>query len=115
MFYILNEARQVVSATLEEWSDYYNTNDRHLCKTQVRDGAWVSTVFLGIDHGWGGGTPLVFESMAFTCEHEKHIAFGREVDGVGEELDQERYCTYDQALRGHERMVEKWAKAREDA
>jgi hypothetical protein len=37
---------------------------------------WVSTIFLGMDHNWGGGRPLLFETMAFwgacgACEQER--------------------------------------------
>lgn len=51
----------------------------------------VSTVWLGLDHNFGGGTPLIFETMVF-----------------GGILDQEcdRYPTEEQALAGHEKMLE---------
>lgn len=26
---------------------------------------WVSTVFMGLDHNWGDGPPLLFETMVF--------------------------------------------------
>lgn len=48
----------------------------------------VSTVFLGIDHGWDG-IPLWFETMTF--------------GPVGEHCW--RYTTWDEAERGHAAMV----------
>lgn len=47
----------------------------------------ISTVFLGMDHSFSGGTPVLFETMIF----------GGEYDGY-----QERYCTWDEAERGHQ-------------
>lgn len=54
----------------------------------------VSTIFLCIDHGWGEGPPIIFETMVF-----------------GGPLDQEqwRYSTEAQALAGHARAI-KWVK-----
>lgn len=46
----------------------------------------VSTTFLGIDHGFGGGLPVVFETMIF---------------GGPRDLYQMRYCTWEEAERGH--------------
>ncbi len=34
------------------------------------DDVAVSTVFLGMDHGWGGGRILLYETMIFGGEHE---------------------------------------------
>lgn len=63
--------------------------DNRVAKTTVGD-VEVSTVWLGIDHQYGDGPPLIFETMVF--------------DGP---LDQEceRYSTEEQAKAGHEAMV----------
>jgi hypothetical protein len=50
----------------------------------------VSTVFLGLDHQWGDGPPLVFETMIFGGEHDQY---------------QERYSTWDEAEAGHKQGV----------
>lgn len=50
----------------------------------------VSTVFLGLDHSFGFGPPLLFESMIF---------------GIDGDTYQEWYTTYDQAKEGHARAV----------
>jgi hypothetical protein len=47
----------------------------------------VSTVFLGMDHSFGGGSPVLFETMIFGGEHDQY---------------QERYCTWDEAEKGHQ-------------
>ncbi len=31
----------------------------------------VSTVHLGLDHAWGCGPPLIFETMVFGGEHDQ--------------------------------------------
>jgi hypothetical protein len=46
----------------------------------------VSTVFLGIDHNFGNGPPLLFETMVF----------GGEYDGYCK-----RYSTWEEAEGGH--------------
>lgn len=50
----------------------------------------MSTVFLGLDHNFSGGEPILFETMIF----------GGPLDG-----EQRRYHTYDQAERGHTEAV----------
>jgi len=47
----------------------------------------VSTVFLGIDHAFGSGPPLLFETMIFGGKYDEY---------------QERYSTWAQAEAGHE-------------
>jgi hypothetical protein len=54
----------------------------------------VSTVWLGLDHNFTGGTPLIFESMAFSR--------------FGASIDCQRYSTLDEALKGHKAMVKKY-------
>lgn len=74
------------------WGEWYmagGIDARRVALTEVAPGISVSTVFLSIDHGWGG-TPMLFESMVF-----------------GGPLDQEcdRCSTREQALAQHEAMV----------
>ena len=68
--------------------------DRKVAKTTLKDGSSVSTVFLGMDHGFGG-KPLIFETMVFS----KNVA----MDG-----DMDRYSTEEEAKTGHDKMVKKW-------
>jgi len=56
----------------------------------------ISTVFLGLDHSYGGGPPVTFETMVF----------GGKLNEA-----QVRYCTYDEAERGHQRMVRRVRRA----
>lgn len=54
---------------------------------------WVSTVWLGIDHGWRG-PPLIFETMTFSVEDD-------DLDAVV----WERYSTEEEAHAGHAIVV----------
>jgi len=71
-------------------------SDRRVAKTTLADGKWINTVWLGLDHGFGGGPPLIFETMVFPSK-----------DDMGD-LDCERYSTEAEAVAGHAAMVEKW-------
>lgn len=59
-------------------------------RTSVGKDVQVSTVFLGLDHGYGEGPPILFETLVF----------GGPLDQSGD-----RYCTWEEAEAGHERWV----------
>lgn len=64
---------------------------------------WLSTVFLGIDHSFGDhGPPILFETMAFKGKYDGH--------GIGDEIMQERYATWDEAVAGHTRILKELQK-----
>lgn len=52
--------------------------------------AHVSTVFLSINHNFGEGSPILFETMIFGGDSHKY---------------QERYATWDEAVAGHDEAV----------
>lgn len=70
---------------------------QRVAETTLPDGKWISTVWLGLDHQWGDGPPLIFETMVFP--DKAHL----------NELECERYSTEVEAVAGHARMVEKWS------
>lgn len=77
--------------TQAQWVAGFESRDRQIAKTDFPDGVWVSTVWLGIDHRFGGvGAPLIFETMIFEGP----------LDG-----EQWRYSTRERALAGHARAV----------
>lgn len=57
----------------------------------------VSTVFLGMDHGWGEGPPVLWETMIFGGKHDEF---------------QERYTSRSDAIAGHLRAVKRVLKER---
>jgi len=88
--YIL-EGKNIVEADLMTWAKWMETADRKVKKTELQD-VEISTVFLGLDHSFGNGTPLLFETLVF----------GGLLDG-----EMERYPTWEEAEVGHEAMVER--------
>lgn len=77
---------------LMEWADWFQTANRVVSQDTVGE-IMVSTVFLGLDHQWGDGPPLLFETMFF----------GVGSDSLPQEIRdfQMRYSTVDEALDGH--------------
>ena len=61
--YIL-DGHTVVPADLMAWAIWFGAADRHVSKEMIGDSK-VSTVFLGLDHQYGDGPPLLFETMVF--------------------------------------------------
>lgn len=89
--YILNDKREPVPcADLETWGKQYVIDKRRVDFTVVADGVEVSTVFLGYDHSFGGGQPVLFETLVF---------------GGPLDMEMERYYTWDEAVAGHAEMV----------
>lgn len=76
---------------IERWGKWFEVGERVIDKTTVGD-AEVSTVFLGLDHSFNGGVPILFETMIFGGKHDSY---------------QERYATKELAQKGHDTIVEK--------
>jgi len=100
-----------IGASLEEWSAFQRDFDKKvIAKDDVKESClvWlrgkkrrnlhVSTVFLGLDHGYFG-TPLWFETMIFPADDSGDIT-----DWC--ELWADRYTTIQEAREGHVRAVE---------
>lgn len=61
-----------------------------VARDELESGVVISTVWLGLDHQWGDGPPLIFETMVF---------------GGPNDQDQYRYSTEDEARAGHAEIV----------
>ncbi len=92
MYHILEGKTPKVVDDVIEWAKWFETADRHVAQTELPNGVRVSTVFLGLDHNFGGGEPILFETMIFGGEH----------DGC-----QERYFTWEEAEVGHKQALAK--------
>lgn len=71
---------------------------------EVGAGIKVSTVWLGLDHNFFGGPPLIFETMVFTLRYEPYVMPGGDEywwDGV----EQYRYSTLAEAEAGHAKIL----------
>lgn len=91
-YYVPDENGNPVPASMLEWAKWFETHDRHIANDTI-DGVQISTVFLGLDHSWSGGKPVLWETMIFGGEHNEY---------------QQRYTSREDALKGHEiakRMV----------
>jgi hypothetical protein len=82
MFYKLKGKKVVPCESME-------VKPSAVAKTQIHDVS-ISTIFLGLDHSYGEGPPIVFETMIF-----------------GGKFDQEqwRYSSFDDAVEGHTSAV----------
>lgn len=58
-------------ADILTWGKWFETGDRIVKQEMIGD-VRVSTVFLGIDHNWSEGPPILFETMIFGGEHDQH-------------------------------------------
>lgn len=63
--YILDGHTAVPCDDLMAWGRWFETAKRHVAQTEI-SALRISTVFLGVDHGWGDeGAPILFETMIF--------------------------------------------------
>ena len=95
--YILEGHNPVPCPNIIEWVERLEKADRRVDKTKVGE-TEISTVFLGIDHSFADGPPLLFETLAF----------GGELDG-----EQELCSTWEQAEAQHLRMVRRAAMSKD--
>jgi len=92
MKYILKDKIPVPCEDLMEWANWIETENKRVDYTELSNGVYVSTVFLGISYSFNGEEPLLFETMV-----------------MGGELnyEMERCSTWKQAEFQHFRMVER--------
>lgn len=88
--YVERDGVPVKVDDLLAWGRELEKADRRVAADMLPDGVRVSTVFLGLDHGFGEGPPILYETMVF----------GGPSDG-----DCERYSTRAEALAGHAAVV----------
>lgn len=111
-YYVVEKGGKVRGASMTEFIEWttkcdainhgkFEDGGKRVARTHVSDDVFVSTVFLGMDHGWDRGRPdyqpVLFETMVFGLPDEDEY--------------QERYSTVEEALAGHDRAVA-WAKSK---
>jgi hypothetical protein len=87
--YILNDRGEPeICNDVITWGRWFEANhtQRIVAKDELPNDVRVSTVFLGLDHQFGHGEPLIFETMIFGGAHDGY---------------QERYATRAAAEHGH--------------
>lgn len=93
--------------SLWEWCMLSESRDYKIVKRTRVGHAEVSTVWLGIDHGWGmSDVPVIFETMIFATEPTRGKLLGRDREWHEADEFQERYTTEEEALRRHDEIVE---------
>lgn len=88
--------------TIGRWAalrECFTNEYKRVRSTKLPGGRWCSTVWLGMDHGYGKHR-LIFETMVFVRKTE---------DATSEPMDEARYSTELEAIAGHEKMVDKWS------
>lgn len=88
-YYVL-EGHTPVPVDRETWANYFE-QDRHVALTKQGD-VVISTVFLGLDHSFGGGEPILFETMIFGPGYSQ---------GDDQKEYQTRCSTWDEAEKMH--------------
>ena len=78
-----------------DWARDFESQDRTVKKSHLWNGLYISTVFMGLDHQYGDGPPLIFETMVFPNEWwtDYHLS---------------RYSTEAEVLVGHRRAVRRF-------
>lgn len=93
--YILDDAGDPIPcADLLQWALWFETAQRHVADDRI-NGVRVSTVFLGLDHSFSNGPPILYETMIF---------------GGRQDQEQWRYQDSASARRHHRRLVERTRK-----
>ncbi len=102
MFYKLTDDHEIEPMDdAKAWAHGRTKDNVTVDRTDIGK-AQVSTVFLGIDHNFSKeGPPILFETMVFGDERWKD--------------EQERYCTWDEAVAGHQTMVNRVLREVQDA
>ena len=90
MYYILENRVPVRVGNIDEWFRLCTPTMKRVDETFIND-VHISTVFLGMDHSFGGGTPVLFETMIFGGKLNDY---------------QWRYTTWDEAIEGHQKAVQ---------
>jgi len=111
--YILNDKHEAVPCEdMIAWGKFFSLPDRFVKQETVRERRWygifrlaskpvsISTVFLGMDHNFDSGAPILFETMVF----------GGRLNGF-----QQRYSTWREAVWGHEVVKKKVLRRRNNA
>jgi hypothetical protein len=97
-YYILDKDKNVIRVKeVMEWADFFeNAGNKKIVRQEHVGHYFVSTVFIGMDYGYGERPPQIFETMVFY--------FGESSDHYCD-----RYATWQEAEEGHKKAV-KWVK-----
>jgi hypothetical protein len=90
-FYILEGKKPKQVESLIEWAEWSSKNNRQVKRTELPDGVIVSTIFIGQDTRISKAfPPILFETMIRGGKHDMYI---------------EKYSTWEEAEKGHEKAI----------
>lgn len=98
-YFMLDEHKNIIPASMSQWGMWFSTRyNKYMYRTYFSDKIFLSTVFLGIDHGWNlndepNYRPVLFETLLMGYEPDDSEFM-------------QRYCTYQEAELGHAAAVE---------
>jgi hypothetical protein len=102
----------VMEWALRMWGD---ENSRRQIAESFTQLYRISTIFLGLDHSFGRGPPILFETMVFELEPHEQPGFGGTTMDVYPDLEQIRYSNRSDAIAGHNALVKTFLKREADA
>lgn len=101
MRYILVNGVATPEKDLNKWATWLGDINNKRIKQYLINDVRVSTVFLGINHNFGGnGDPILFETLVFGGKYNDEMY---------------RYCTKEEAIKGHDKITLKVAKSESNA
>lgn len=94
LYYVLEDDGKTprLAVGVLEWAQFFEKKRedgelaRRVALSFLPNGARVSTVFLGLDHNWNGGEPLLWETIIFGGARDGYL---------------QRYSSYKDAADGH--------------
>ena len=91
-YFVLDGKEVVPVDDVLTWARWFEQHpDRRVAQTTIGGDILVSTVFLGLNHAWSPGPPLLFETMVFNLPEADDITA--------------RYSTWAEAEAGHQAAV----------
>lgn len=91
-YYILKDKKPVPVDDSLIWAEQFKRNNRTVKIDRFENAdILISTVFLGINHSFNDGKPILFETMVFGGKYDYY---------------QKRYSTWEQAEKGHSKVLE---------
>lgn len=90
--YILDENNNPKEVhSILEWAAWMQTANRIVQQDTIQNDIKISTIFLGLDHSFGGDIPILWETMIFGGKQDQY---------------QERYASLEEAKKGHQIALE---------
>jgi hypothetical protein len=104
--YILDHrGHPVPCPNLLRWARWFELSRERWHKTDRIGPLRVSTIFLGLDHNWGGGRPILWETMVFNDDMRGYHTFRGKRFYFSHDQGQWRHRSRTDAYRFHRQMV----------